>query len=92
MTLGINKNIMYEFYINTKYGESVWHHNLNKWRNALVDFIDNKDDEGFVFEIQITSEDGCEFVEIYPKNETDILPKYVQKTVNKVLQAVKNKV
>ena len=92
MTLGINKNIMYEFYINTEYGESVWHWNLTNWRNALVDFIDNKSSEGFVFEIQITCEDGCEFVEIYPKNETDILPKYVQKAVNKVLQGVKDEV
>jgi hypothetical protein len=92
MTLGINKNIMYEFYINTEYGESVWHWNLTNWRNALVDFIDNKSSEGFVFEIQITYEDGCEFVEIYPKNETDILPKYVQKAVNKVLQGVKDEV
>jgi len=85
MTIGINKNIMYEFYINTEYGESVWHYNLTKWRNALKDFIDYKDDEGFVFEIQITYEDGCDFVEIYPNNETDILPQYVQKAVNKVL-------
>ena len=85
MTLGINKNIMYEFYINTEYGESVWHHNLTKWRNALEDFIDYKDDEGFVFEIQITYEEGCDFVEIYPINETSVLPKYVQKVVNKVL-------
>ncbi len=77
--------MMYEFYINTEYGENVWHRNLNKWRDALKDFIDNKDDEGFVFEIQITYEDGCDFVEIYPINETDILPKYVQKAVNKVL-------
>lgn len=85
MTLGINKNIMYEFYINTEHGESVWHWNLIDWRKALRDFINYKDDEGFVFEIQITYEDGCDFVEIYPINKTDILPKYVQKAVNKVL-------
>lgn len=85
MTLGINKNIMYEFYINTQYGESVWHWNLIDWRKALRDFINYKDDEGFVFEIQITYEDGCDFVEIYPNNDTDILPQYVQKAVNKVL-------
>ena len=85
MTLGINKNIMYEFYINTQYGESVWHWNLIDWRKALRDFINYKDDEGFVVEIQITYEDGCDFVEIYPNNDTDILPQYVQKAVNKVL-------
>jgi hypothetical protein len=85
MTLGINKNIMYEFYINTEYGMSVWHWNLIDWRKALRDFINYKDDEGFVFEIQITYEDGCDFVEIYPNNNTDILPQYVQKAVNKVL-------
>ena len=76
---------MYEFYINTQYGESVWHWNLIDWRKALRDFINYKDDEGFVFEIQITYEDGCDFVEIYPNNDTDILPQYVQKAVNKVL-------
>jgi len=85
MTLGINKNIGYEFYINTEYGMSVWHWNLTDWRKALRDFINYKDDEGFVFEIQITYEDGCDFVEIYPNNDTDILPQYVQKAVNKVL-------
>lgn len=89
MALGINKNIMYEFYINTEHGMSVWHWSLTDWRNALRDFKDYKDDEGFVFEIQITYEEGCDFVEIYPNNETDILPKYVQKAVNKVLQEVK---
>jgi hypothetical protein len=64
---------------------ATWHHNLNKWRDALEDFIEFKDTEGFFFEIQITDEEGCGFVEIYPTNETDILPKYVQKAVNKVL-------
>ena len=85
MTLGINKHLNYEFYINTKYGMATWHHNLNKWRDALEDFIEFKDTEGFFFEVQITDEEGCGFVEIYPTNETDILPKYVQKAVNKVL-------
>jgi hypothetical protein len=68
---------------------NTWHHNLDKWRNALEDFIDYKDDDGFVFEIQITYEEGCDFVEIYPNNETDILPQYVQKAVNKVLKEIK---
>ena len=77
--------MMYEFYINTEHGENVWHHNLNKWRDALKDFIKFKDTDGFVFEIQITYEDGCDFVEIYPTNQTDTLPQYVQKAVNKVL-------
>ena len=89
MTLGINKHLSYEFYINTEYGMNTWHHNLDKWRNALEDFIDYKDDDGFVFEIQITYEEGCDFVEIYPNNETDILPQYVQKAVNKVLKEIK---
>tara|TARA_R110002126_G_scaffold89330_1_gene213531 strand:- start:331 stop:600 length:270 start_codon:yes stop_codon:yes gene_type:complete len=89
MTLGINKHLSYEFYINTEYGMNTWHHNLDKWRNALEDFIDYKDDESFVFEIQITYEEGCDFVEIYPNNETDILPKYVQNAVNKVLKEIK---
>ena len=86
MTIGINKTFMYEFYINTKYGEDTWHHNLNMWRYALEDFIKFKDTKGFVFEIQITDEEGCEWVEIYPENETDILPKYVRKYVDKVLE------
>ena len=86
MTLGINKHFSYEFYINTKYGMDTWHHNLDKWRDALEDFIEFKDTDGFFFEIQITDEEGCGFVEIYPTNETDILPKYVQKAVNKVLK------
>ena len=89
MTIGINKNFSYEFYINTEHGMSVWHWNLTDWRKALRDFIDNKNDEGFVFEIQITYEDGCDFVEIYPNNETDLLPKYVRKYVDKVLEESK---
>ena len=89
MTIGINKTFMYEFYINTKYGEDTWHHNLNAWRYALEDFIKFKDTKGFLFEIQITDEEGCEWVEIYPENETDILPKYVRKYVDKVLEAAR---
>ena len=85
MTLGINKTFMYEFYINTDYGMNTWHHNLNKWRDALEDFIEFKDTKGFCFEIQVTDEEGCYFVEIYPTNQTDTLPQYVQKVVNKVL-------
>ena len=89
MTIGINKTFMYEFYINTKYGEDTWHHNLNMWRYALEDFIKFKDTKGFVFEIQITDEEGCAWVEIYPNNETADLPKYVRKYVDKVLQKSK---
>jgi len=85
MTIGINKTFSYEFYINIGHGENSWHHNLDKWRDALEDFIKFKDTKGFLFEIQITDEEGCGYVEIYPENETDILPKYVQKAVNKVL-------
>jgi len=85
MTIGHNKTFMYEFYINTDYGMDTWHHNLDKWRDALEDFIKFKDTKGFLFEIQITDEEGCGYVEIYPENQTDILPKYVQKAVNKVL-------
>lgn len=87
-TVGVNKNIMYEFYINTEHGMSVWHWNLTDWRKALKDFITYKDDEGFVFEIQITYEEGCDFVEIYPNNETAHLPKYVQKFTDKVLKGI----
>jgi len=87
MTVGINKNISYEFYINTEQGENVWHHDLNKWRDALKDFIEFKDTEGFFFEIQITDEEGCGYVEIYPTDETHLLPKYVQKYVHKLLKA-----
>tara|TARA_R110000803_G_scaffold185528_1_gene247911 strand:+ start:306 stop:575 length:270 start_codon:yes stop_codon:yes gene_type:complete len=86
MTLGINKHLNYEFYINTDYGMDTWHHNLDKWRDALEDFIKYKDTKGFCLEIQITDEEGCGFVMIYPTNQTDILPKYVQKAVNKVLK------
>lgn len=89
MTLGINKTFMYEFYINTDYGLDTWHHNLNKWRDALEDLIEFKDTKGFCFEIQITDENGVDFVEIYPTNKTDMLPKYVQEVVNKVLKEVK---
>jgi hypothetical protein len=89
MTIGHNKTFMYEFYINTKYGEDTWHWNLTYWRKALRDFITYKDDEGFVFEIQITDEEGCAWVEIYPNNETDLLPKYVRKYADKVLEAAR---
>ena len=89
MTIGHNKTFSYEFYINTEYGMSVWHWNLIDWRKALRDFIDYKDDEGFVFEIQITDEYGCDFVEIYPNNETTDLPKYVRKYTDRVLQKSK---
>ena len=87
MTVGINKNMSYEFYINTEHGTNVWHHNLINWRDALEDFIKLKDSDGFFFEIQITDEEGCGFVDIYPTDETHLLPKYVQKYVNKVLKA-----
>ena len=92
MTLGINKTLSYEFYINTDYGMDTWHHNLDKWRDALEDFIKYKDAKGFCLEIQITDEEGCGFVMIYPTNETSILPKYVQKAVNKVLKGVANEI
>jgi hypothetical protein len=81
-----NKNISYEFYLNTNYGENVWHHDLHNWHDALEDFINNKNNKGFFFEIQITDEDGCEYVEIHPNDETHLLPMYVQKQVNKVLK------
>jgi len=89
MTEGVNKNIAYEFYINTEHGDSVWHHGLTDWRKAAKDFVNYKDDDGFIFEIQITYEDGCDFVEIYPNNETDVLPKYVRKYIDKVLDELK---
>ena len=85
MTIGINKTFSYEFCIHTEHGENIWHYDLNMWRNALKDFIEFKETDGFWFDIQITDEEGCDYVEIYPINETNVLPKYVQKAVNKVL-------
>ena len=80
---------VYEFYLNTEWGDNTWHWDLKQWKFALEDFLEHKNEDKFVFEIQITDEEGCDWVEIYPNNETHLLPKYVQKYVTKVMNAAK---
>jgi len=79
----------YEFYINTKDGDYVWHWGLEQWQKALEDLNQYKDQDDFRLEIQVTKTDDWDtdisYVEIYPVNESAGLPKYVQKYVNKVL-------
>jgi len=79
----------YEFYIYTKDGDDVWHWNLNQNDKVINDIKDNQNDKTFSVEVLCwLSETDCDYVQIYPKNESIYLPKYVKKEVDKVLQGV----
>jgi uncharacterized protein YaaR (DUF327 family) len=64
---------------------------IKQWKNAVKDFIEYEHSEDFRLEIQKTSYDGwdnnLDYFEIYPYDETKLLPKYVQKYVHKLLKA-----
>ena len=85
MTIGINKTFSYELCIHTE-PDIILHYDLNKWRYALEDFIEFKETDEFWFGIQITDEEGCDWVDAYRTNKTNVLPKYVRKYVDKVLE------
>jgi hypothetical protein len=78
-----------EFLIFTEDGESIWHWYLDQTDKVVHDFYEHKDDPTFKIEIQITYEDGCDYVEIYPEDEgIKDFPKYVQKSIYKALDQI----
>ena len=83
-------SVEYEFYFHIENGE-IWHIDLKQWKNAVKDFIEYEHSEDFRLEIQKTFYDGwdnnLDYFEIYPYDETKLLPKYVQKYVHKLLKA-----
>lgn len=83
----------YEFYIYSKEGDDVWHWNLTQTKKVIEDIKVNKNDDTFSVEVLTwLSENNCEYTEIYPKNNSQQLPNYIQNKINKVLQGVKNEI
>lgn len=79
----------YEFYIYSKSGEDIWHWNIDQIDEVLTDIKENKKDNSFSVEVQRWfSNDDCEFIEIYPKNNSQYLPKYIQKYTNILLKRI----
>ena len=79
-----------EFYIYTKEGESVWHLDLNQTGFVIQDFLEHKNDPSFRIEIQDWYGEDFDYVEIYPNDEgINNFPKYVQKSIYKVLDEIK---
>tara|TARA_R100000900_G_scaffold141734_1_gene122991 strand:- start:53 stop:304 length:252 start_codon:yes stop_codon:yes gene_type:complete len=80
----------YEFYIYTDNGENTWHWDLKLWENVQKDIKDNlincPDDKSFSVEIQRWYGEGdFDYIEIYPIDNSQELPKYVQEYVKKAL-------
>tara|TARA_X000001382_G_C3133885_1_gene167325 strand:- start:367 stop:636 length:270 start_codon:yes stop_codon:yes gene_type:complete len=79
-----------EFYMSIEEGESVWHWDLNQSDCVVKDFLDHKNDPSFTIEIQDWYGEDYDYVEIYPNNEgISNFPKYVQKSIYKVLDEIK---
>ena len=76
----------YEFYVYIKEGEDTWNWDLKDYKKVIKDIKENKDDKSFSVEIQRWfDEDDFDYIEIYPTNHTNELPKYVKEYTNKVL-------
>tara|TARA_S200002703_G_scaffold154836_2_gene158248 strand:+ start:217 stop:486 length:270 start_codon:yes stop_codon:yes gene_type:complete len=79
----------YEFYIYTDNGENTWHWDLKEWKNVKKNIQDNlivANDESYSVEIQRWYGEGdFDYVEIYPVDNSQELPKYVQEYVKKAL-------
>lgn len=81
----------YEFYIYTLEGTAVWQWHIHQTDKVINDIEENKDDKTFSVEVlHWLSEDDYDYIEIYPKDNSSYLPKYVQKYTDKVLEGIKN--
>jgi len=81
----------YEFYISTKDGDDCWHWDLKQYQRVISDFVSISGDDTSRVEIQRWFGEGdFDYVEVYPKNETAELPKYVQKYTDKVIAKLSN--
>lgn len=81
----------YEFYIYSKEGDEVWHWDIYQIDQVINDIKQNNNDYSFSVEVQHwLSDEDCEYIEIYPKDNSCYLPKYVKKYADKVLEGVKN--
>lgn len=84
--------IRYEFYVTENDGLDSSNWDLKWWRSVAEEHyqaIQRDELDGFRIEVSITDFKtfltDTEYVEVYPKNETNLLPKYVQKYTNKLL-------
>jgi len=82
----------YEFYINTKSGDEVWHWDLKDTDKVNSDIKDNIHDDTFSVEVNCFhgryGDEGLTQIEVYPTDNSNQLPKYVQKYTNKVIKEV----
>jgi len=77
----------YEFYIFSKEGDEVWQWDMHQTDKVINDIKENSHDESFSVEVQHwLSEEDCEYIEIYPTNNSSYLPKYIQKYTSKILK------
>jgi len=85
--------MFYEFYIYTKSGDDVWYWDLkdtDKVNSNIKDYINDK-----TFSVEVNcyhgkyGDEGLEQIEIYLNDNSEYLPKYVQKYTDKVIKVYK---
>ena len=82
--------IWYEFYIYAKSGEQVWHWNIDQIDKVLTDIKENQKDNTFSVEVQRWFSDGeSDLIEIFPNDDSQCLPKYIQKYTTNLLNKIK---
>ena len=87
--------IRYEFYVTENDGADSSNWDLKHWESVKEEYYEAiKRNELDGFRIEISKTDfktfltDTEYVEVYPNNETHLLPKYVQKYTEKVLSEI----
>lgn len=82
----------YEFYVYTQEGDDVWHWDLKQTDKVIQDINNNKHDYSFSVEVlHWLSENDCDYIQIYPIDNSKDLPKYVQKQVKIIYESIKEK-
>jgi len=81
--------MLYQFYVYVDEGEDSWIWDLEDYNKVKKDIQDNKHDEFFSVELRKVKScfdiDDIEYIEIYPENNSNGLPKYVKKYIDKAL-------
>jgi len=86
----MNAKILREFYISVEEGDDTWHWDLNQSDCVVKDFLEHKNDPSFTIEILDWYDEYYDHIEIYPNNEgISNFPKYIQKSIHKVLDEIK---